>query len=99
MKITTICQQLQSLAQETRLRIFRKLITCGEQGMCAGDICKALDVSCNSLSFHLNHLSNAGLISSKRDGRYIIYSCNYTAAKALTDYLSENCCGGGPCNY
>ena len=92
MKIDKICQQLQSLAQETRLRIFRKLISSGDQGMCAGDLCKELDISCSSMSFHLNHLSNADLITSKRDGRHIFYFCNCKATKSLTAFLTQNCC-------
>ena len=87
-----ICQQLQSLAQETRLKVFRTLVSCGDKGMCAGDICKALDIPCSRMSFHLNHLSNAGLIRSERKGRYIIYCCNYQAGKYLSDYLTKNCC-------
>ena len=92
MKIDKVCKQLQSLSQETRLRIFRKLIVVGENGICAGDLCKALSVPCSAMSFHLNHLTNAGLILSKRDGRYIIYRANFQAARCLTRFLTENCC-------
>ncbi len=92
MNTSLICQQLQSLAQETRLKVFRKLVACGDKGMCAGDICKELDIPCSRMSFHLNHLSNAGLIHSQRQGRFIIYYCDFKAAKDLSDYLTKNCC-------
>jgi ArsR family transcriptional regulator len=92
MKSKIICRQLQSLAQETRLTIFRKLIGTGDKGICAGDLCKELNISCSALSFHLNHLSNAGLITSRRDGRFIFYHCNCKAAKELTNFLTRNCC-------
>lgn len=98
MNTAVICQQLQSLAQETRLKVFRKLVSRGDKGMCAGDICKELDIPCSRMSFHLNQLSNAGLIFSERRGRYIIYFCNFTAAKNLSDYLTKNCCAPDECD-
>lgn len=92
MNIARICQQLQSLAQETRLKAFRILVACDNKGMCAGNICKKLNVPCSRMSFHLCHLSNAGLIYSKRKGRYIFYFCDFKAAENLSNYLIKNCC-------
>jgi predicted transcriptional regulator len=31
----------------------------------------------NTLSFHFNHLSNAGILSSHREGRSVIYTANF----------------------
>ena len=50
-KLDVICAQLRSLSQETRLRIFRELVCAGSAGLCAGDICKRLDVPCSAMSF------------------------------------------------
>ena len=80
-------QQLQALAQEIRLRMFKTLINAGPEGIAAGKLCKILSVSCNALSFHLSQLTEVGLIQSRREGRYIIYSANYQAADKLVNYL------------
>jgi ArsR family transcriptional regulator, arsenate/arsenite/antimonite-responsive transcriptional repressor len=48
------------------------------------------------MSFHLNQLRFAGLVTSRRDGRSIIYSANFKMMTDLLGYLTENCCGGRP---
>lgn len=85
---------LGALAQETRLDIFRLLVQRGPEGMPAGEIGERLGQPSPTLSFHLNQLRFAGLVSSRRKSRSIIYSANYKAMSALLDYLTENCCGG-----
>jgi ArsR family transcriptional regulator, arsenate/arsenite/antimonite-responsive transcriptional repressor len=87
---------LAALAQETRLAIFRHLVSAGEQGAPAGAIAAALDVPAPTLSFHLKELDRAGLIESRRDGRSIYYSANYAAMRQLLDFLTEDCCRGHP---
>jgi DNA-binding transcriptional ArsR family regulator len=86
---------LGALAQETRLELFRLLVTCGPAGLPAGVIAERLGVQPSSLSFHLAQLVHAGLITQRRLGRLLIYSAEYTAMNDLLAYLTENCCGGG----
>jgi ArsR family transcriptional regulator, arsenate/arsenite/antimonite-responsive transcriptional repressor len=87
---------LSALAQSTRLGVFRMLIGCGEAGMPAGVIAKKLGVPQNTLSAHLNILSNAGLIGSQRSGRSLIYSVQTGLTKDFIGYLVNDCCGGHP---
>ena len=54
-----------ALSQETRLRVFRLLVQAGPDGLAAGVLSEALGTPHNTLSFHLTHLSNAGIISSR----------------------------------
>jgi ArsR family transcriptional regulator, arsenate/arsenite/antimonite-responsive transcriptional repressor len=84
---------LGALAQETRLALFRLLVTAGPAGLPAGVIAERLGVQPSSLSFHLAQLVHAGLITQRRQSRQLIYSAEYAAMKALLVYLSENCCG------
>ncbi len=88
---------LGALAQEHRLALFRLLVQAGDEGMAAGAIADALSVPNSSLSFHLAHLTRAGLIRQRRLGRSLIYTANYAAMNALVGYLMENCCAGGAC--
>jgi len=87
---------LAALAQETRLAIFRHLVTVGADGAPAGSIAEALGVPAPTLSFHLKELDRAALIESRRDGRSIYYSANYGAMRTLLDFLTEDCCRGHP---
>ena len=84
---------LGALAQETRLALFRLLVTCGPAGLPAGAIAERLGVPPSLLSFHLAQLAHAGLISQRRLSRQLIYSTDYGAMNALLTYLTENCCG------
>lgn len=86
---------LGALAQETRLAIFRLLVTVGPQGLPAGIVAERLGVLPSSLSFHLQQLAHAGLITQRRLSRQLMYSAEYTAMNALLAYLTENCCGQG----
>jgi ArsR family transcriptional regulator, arsenate/arsenite/antimonite-responsive transcriptional repressor len=84
---------LGALAQETRLALFRLLVTVGPVGLPAGVIAERLGVQPSSLSFHLAQLVHAGLITQRRLSRQLIYSAEYGAMNALLAYLTENCCG------
>lgn len=88
---------LGALAQETRLDLFRLLVTIGPEGLPAGIIAERLGVLPASLSFHLAQLVHAGLITQRRLGRQLIYSAEYGAMNALLAYLTENCCQGASC--
>lgn len=88
---------LGGLANEHRLAAFRLLVQAGPEGLPAGDIADALGIAASSMSFHLSHLSRAGLILQRRDGRSLIYSADFERINALIGYLTENCCGGRSC--
>jgi ArsR family transcriptional regulator len=84
---------LGALAQNTRLAAYRLLVQAGEEGLCAGDIGTRLDIPAATLSFHLKELLRTGLVTSRQDGRRVIYSASFAVMHSLVDYLSENCCG------
>lgn len=88
---------LGALAQEHRLGAFRLLVQAGPDGLSAGAIAEALGLAPSSLSFHLNHLAQAGLITQRRDGRSLIYAAAFGTMNRLVAYLMENCCGGAGC--
>lgn len=88
---------LGALAQEHRLALFRLLVQAGEGGMSAGAIAETLGVPNSSLSFHLAHLTRAGLIRQARQGRSLIYRANYATMNDLLGYLMANCCAGAAC--
>ena len=93
MESKAVVAALGALAQETRLALFRMLVERGPEGLPAGLIAERLGVPPSSLSFHLQQLVHAGLITQRRLSRQLIYSAEYAAMNGLMAYLSENCCG------
>lgn len=88
---------LAAIAQGSRLAVFRLLVQVGPDGMAASKIAEHLDVAPSSLSFHLKELAHARLITSRAEGRFVIYSADVAAMNSLIGYLTANCCGGIPC--
>ena len=87
---------LAALAQTTRLDVFRLLVRAGPDGLPAGQIGEQLGLPATTLSFHLNLLRQAGLVTNRRAGRSLIYSAGFTTMNRLIGYLTENCCQGDP---
>jgi DNA-binding transcriptional ArsR family regulator len=98
MEEITALSALGALAQQTRLQLFRRLVTAGEAGLTPGDLIEEFSLAAATLSFHLKELRQAGLINQQQQGRSLIYSANYTAMNQLIDYLTENCCEGNHCS-
>lgn len=81
-----------ALSQETRLKAFRLLVEHGPDGAPAGILSDALDIPHNTLSFHLNHMAKSGLVTSKRKGRSVIYTANFSFIQKLIRFMVEKCC-------
>lgn len=98
MKAAGVIRALGALAQEHRLAAFRLLVEAGPDGIPAGAVAEKIGVPPSSMSFHLAQLSNAGLVTQRRESRSIIYAADYAAMNGLMAYLTENCCGGVSCS-
>ncbi|MGN7127364.1 ArsR/SmtB family transcription factor [Methylorubrum populi] len=85
-----------ALGQEHRLRVVRALVTAGPDGLAAGILAETVGVAGNNLSFHLKELSHAGLITSRREGKSVIYSAAYAGLSDLIAFLMRDCCQGRP---
>lgn len=85
---------LTALAHEYRLSVYRMLVEAGPTGLNAGTIATRLELAPSSLSFHLQHLSRAGLVTQERNSRQVIYAADFGAMEELVGYLTENCCAG-----
>lgn len=99
MKSKDAVRALSALAQESRLEVFRLLVRTGPHGLAAGELSERLGLPPATMSFHLKELTNAGLITSKRESRSIIYSADFAHMQKLINFLLENCCAdnGGKC--
>jgi ArsR family transcriptional regulator, arsenate/arsenite/antimonite-responsive transcriptional repressor len=97
MKAQETIAALGALAHETRLAAFRLLVERGPDGSSAGAIADKLGIPPSSLTFHLQHLQRAGLITQRRLSRQLFYAADFAAMNGLVAYLTENCCGGAAC--
>ena len=84
-------QRFQAVAEATRLRIVQ-LLTGGERCVC--ELQEELGAAQSRLSFHLKKLKEAGVVSARRDGRWVHYSLVPEALEGMRAYLGEVKPGG-----
>lgn len=75
-----------ALSDETRLAIVQRLRQ-GEHCVC--DLTDLLDAAQSRLSFHLKVLRDAGLVTDRKEGRWVHYSLNREAFQELQELLGE----------
>ena len=75
-----------ALSDETRLSIVQRLRG-GEHCVC--DLTDLLDAAQSRLSFHLRVLKEAGLVTDRREGRWVHYSLNREAFTEVQELLGE----------
>jgi DNA-binding transcriptional ArsR family regulator len=83
-----------ALSQGTRLKAFRLLVKHEPEGLAAGDLARLLSVPANTLSAHLNVLTQAHLVTSVRMSRSIIYRAQLSRIEELVLFLLEDCRSG-----
>ena len=79
-----VARWFQALSDETRLRIVQML---GSGERCVCDLQEALDAYQSRLSFHLRKLKEAGLVTDRREGRWVYYTLDPEALDAMSDFL------------
>jgi len=96
MKKRDALASLAALAQDNRLDVFRLLVEAGPDGMPAGHIADSLRLPPSALSFHLERLREADLVTARREGRSLIYAAKIEAMNSLIAYLTDHCCQNRP---
>lgn len=82
-------QVMSALAQSTRLRVYKRLIDRLPAGMTAGEIAKEVEMSPNGMTAHFTILSAAGLVSSQKIGRTVVYKAETRPVEELGGFLAE----------
>src|SRR4051812_39047440 len=77
-------QLFHALSDETRLSILERL-RLGERCVC--DLTDALDAAQSRLSFHLKVLKDAGLVTDRREGRWMYYTLNQEALSEVAELV------------
>ncbi|HUM15016.1 MAG TPA: metalloregulator ArsR/SmtB family transcription factor [Candidatus Nitrosotalea sp.] len=81
-----LLRMFRALGDETRLRLLKRL-RAGEQCVC--DLTDELESKQSLLSFHLRSLKEAGLVTDRRDGRWVYYALNPDALDTLRRLLDD----------
>lgn len=97
MEMKEAVKALAAIGHESRLIVYRLLVQAGPTGLAAGEIAQKAGMAPSSLSFHLKELVHAGLLTSRQEGRFVMYAAQFDTMAALLGYLTENCCDGEPC--
>ena len=75
-----------ALSDETRFSIVQRL-RFGERCVC--ELTDALDAAQSRLSFHLKVLKDAGLVSDRREGRWMYYTLNQEALAEMAEVVES----------
>ena len=77
MKSGEAVDALGALAHEHRLAVYRLLVERGPEGLPAGVIAERVGLVPSSLTFHVQALQRAGLITHRRVSRQVFYAADF----------------------
>ena len=81
--MNTIFKALNDPTRRDILKLLRK------RDMTAGEIADAFNITKPSISHHLDLLRQANLVTSEKNGQFIIYSLNTTVLDEIMKWLVE----------
>ncbi len=76
-----------ALGDVTRLRILEMLWKRGETCVC--ELIEELSMTQSNISFHLNALRHAGLVTDRKIGKWVFYTVDQEALNAYLEELSQ----------
>ena len=94
-KLERHAEQLGALGHPARLGILRYVVQGGHDGTTTTELQEKLDIPWTTLNHHLDRLVAAGLVTTRRDGKFAFHNADYGALRALTDFVWEDCCKRG----
>jgi ArsR family transcriptional regulator len=93
-RVARFADMLSAMGTEPRLRIMQLLLIAHPEGLVVGDIQTELDIAPSTLSHHLEKLKHEGLVTVRRDKKFLWYAANANALQELLGFLFAECCTG-----
>jgi len=93
-KLERHAEQLGALGHPARLSILRYVVQRSD-GTTTTELQEKLDIPWTTLNHHIDRLVAAGLLSTRREGKFAYHTADYPALRTLTDFLWEDCCKRG----
>ena len=87
-----LAAMFKAMADENRLQIMELLLD-GEK--CACKLLEALEISQPTLSHHMKLLCDAGLVTGRKEGKWMHYSISEDGVGILQSYLTRCTKGAG----
>lgn len=87
-----LAEMFGALASPVRLEILRLLLWAYPSGLIAGDLQREVEISASNLTHHLDTLRRAGLVSKRREGKMLCYSCTADSFRELLEFMVAECC-------
>src|SRR5215211_7665611 len=84
--VTRAARLFHALSDGTRLAILQRL-RFGERCVC--DLTDALDAAQSRLSFHLKVLKDAGLVTDRREGRWMYYTLDRDTLGRCAEFIEH----------
>ena len=84
--LSRAARQFHALSDETRLEIVRLL---SHRERCVCELQDVLDAAQSRLSFHLKTLKDAGLVTHRREGRWVYYALSRDALDEIAEFASD----------
>jgi ArsR family transcriptional regulator len=94
-KLERHAEQFGALGHPARLAVLRCVVQAGSGGASTTEIQEKLGIPWTTLNHHVERLVASGLVTARRDGKFLYHSADYAALHALTDFLWEDCCKRG----
>jgi ArsR family transcriptional regulator len=94
-KLEQHAEQFGALGHPARLAILRHIVQVGPGGATTTELQEKLAIPWTTLNHHLDRLVAAGVVSARREGKFVFHTADYEALRALTDFLWEDCCKRG----
>jgi ArsR family transcriptional regulator, arsenate/arsenite/antimonite-responsive transcriptional repressor len=82
-----------ALGHRIRLELWSLLVPYGSHGLSAGHIAAQIGIAPSSLSFHLQQMIHAGVLTQRRSRRQIIYAVNSGVVNGLCSFLARHSTG------
>jgi len=92
MDITQASTGFAAVGSAPRLQVLTLLVRSGNAGLTTGDIQQKLDIPASTLTHHLKHLAEGGVIRQVKQGRAMFNIADYEQLTALGDFLMNECC-------
>ena len=82
-----------ALGHRIRLELWRLLVPYGSRGLSAGHIAAQIGIAPSSLSFHLQQMTRAGVLTQCRSRRQIIYAVNTGVVNGVCSFIARHSTG------
>lgn len=92
MDVESCAEALKELGHPSRLRVYKRLVKAGHEGLPVGTLQKELEIPSSTLSHHIAALVKTRLVKQRRDGRTLYCIAQFEEFDKVLRFLWDECC-------